>query len=90
MTSDFAADPRKMLAKWRNARRRRKLDPAVRERDSLWAERGKQIKRAEPLIEEAGFNLAAHYFPGGVPSYCMCGAVADHNAAFDKLLEDPN
>lgn len=85
--SRFATDPRGILARWRQVRRRRKLDPAQKARDAAWKVRAKQIDRAAPAIEAAGFNNAAHYWPGGVPSYCMCGTVADHNARYDEILE---
>jgi hypothetical protein len=88
--SRFTADPRKILTRWRQVRRRRKLDPAAKARDKVWGERMKKLRRAEPAITEAGFMEAAHYFPGGVPSYCMCGTVQDHNQRFDKLVEGAN
>lgn len=74
----------------RNLVRERRKNPATKERDEAWLERIAEVKRAEPMIEEAGFNTAAHYWPGGVPSYCMCGTVQDHNAKFDRLVEAAN
>lgn len=85
--SKFEADARSRLARWRQARRRRKLDPTLKARDEAWKKRAAQIDRAEPAIEAAGFNEAEHYYPGGVPSYCRCGSVADHNRRYDEILE---
>lgn len=85
--SKFEADAKSRLARWLLVRRRRKLDPALKARDAAWKKRAAKIDRAEPALEAAGFNLAAHYFPGGVPSYCMCGTVADHNRRYDEFLE---
>lgn len=86
-SSRFEVDAKKTLKRWQAARRRKKLDPGQGARDKAWRKRMKQIEAAEPRLEEAGFNLAAHYWPGGMPSYCMCGDVGDHNARFDKILD---
>lgn len=80
-------DARKLVARKRSVRVSNKHDPALAAHRKAIKPRLRAVERAAKRIEAAGFNEASHYHPGGVPSYCACGSVADHNAAFDKLVE---
>lgn len=84
-----------------NADPRSPLDKAVRRaRDELGAtvERregpGKVhdltvVAKAEDLMRSTGLSARDHFWPyaTGAGPYCACGAVEDHNAAYDRALE---
>lgn len=80
------ADARKRVAKWRSIRRSNREDATVKAMRKEAKAGDKLLRAAREDIEAAGFNDERHYFSGGIPSYCACGSVADHNAIFDKLI----
>lgn len=82
--SSFRGDPR--IHRRDAVRRRMESDPEWKGRQEAWDERIELIMKAKEPMSAAGFDRADHYHPGGVPSYCKCGTVSEHNAHFDEIL----